>query len=141
MTLGSKFKKVRNDLGLSAEKMAKSLGINRGTLIHYENDDRFPGVNIVIDFMKKYKVDPGWFLFDNNSDSNANKPPVIQDIYPGIPDNPDIDEMFECLQVPVIYYYMLSHFQVLKKQYESYIKEHFDKKKEKENEGRTGQQK
>jgi transcriptional regulator with XRE-family HTH domain len=140
MTLGSKFKKVRNDLGLSAEKMAISLGINRGTLIHYENDDRFPGVDIVIDFMKKYNVDPGWFFFDNNAALNANKPPVIQDIYPGIPNNPDVDEMVECLKVPVIYYYMLSHFQVLKKQYESFIKE-YEEKKEKENAGNTGQQK
>ena len=53
---------VRDDAGLSRNKMAKSLGIAPSTWKNYEEDITFPSVELMMKFCELYGVNPHWLM-------------------------------------------------------------------------------
>ena len=61
-TLGERIKVVQIKSGLQQPQFAKSLGISKETLIHYQKDRRRPNSVFLSTLCKLYDVNPAWLL-------------------------------------------------------------------------------
>jgi transcriptional regulator with XRE-family HTH domain len=73
-TLGERIKIVQIKSGLLQPQFAKSLGISKETLIHYQKDRRHPDSVFLSNLCKTYKVNPAWLLLGEGE-------PMTVDIY------------------------------------------------------------
>jgi transcriptional regulator with XRE-family HTH domain len=69
MKVGEKIKRRREELGLSAEKLAEKIGVSRATEFRYENGfiEKLPS-NVLVPLANALHVQPGYFLSDKDSD-------------------------------------------------------------------------
>jgi transcriptional regulator with XRE-family HTH domain len=61
-TLGERIKIIQIKSGLQQPRFARSLGISKETLIHYQKDRRHPDSVFLSNLCKIYAVNPTWLL-------------------------------------------------------------------------------
>jgi transcriptional regulator with XRE-family HTH domain len=61
-TLGERIKIVQIMSGLKQPKFAKSLGVSKESLIHYQKDRRHPDSVFLSNLCIIYKINPAWLL-------------------------------------------------------------------------------
>lgn len=79
-TYSENLKKLRNKLNLSAQKLADKLGVSQGSIAQYENGNREPNYNFILQLNIKLNVNLNWFctgegemFIKNNTDDNYSK--------------------------------------------------------------------
>ena len=60
--IGERIKKVRKELGLTQEDMAKKLGISRESIVKYERGDIMPSQKFLKLLKYELEVNPNWIL-------------------------------------------------------------------------------
>ena len=61
-TYSENLKKLREALGLSAQKLADKLGVSQGSIAQYEAAKREPNFNFLLQLNIKLNVNINWFL-------------------------------------------------------------------------------
>lgn len=64
MKIGEKFRKVRKNLKLTQEVVAKRLEIGPDVLSRLENSRRFPDMYLIQKFCQLFNISANWLLFD-----------------------------------------------------------------------------
>lgn len=62
MFFGNRLKELRLERGLQQEDIAKILNIHRATISRYENNQREPDVNTIINLAQYFEVSSDWLL-------------------------------------------------------------------------------
>ena len=60
--LGERLKELREERGLTQRELARELGINSVTYLHYEKEQREPPLALLADFAKFYGVSVDYLL-------------------------------------------------------------------------------
>jgi len=60
--IGERIKKVRKELGLTQEDMAKKLGMSRNSIIRYENGEAVPSRKFLKLLEYEFGINPRWIL-------------------------------------------------------------------------------
>lgn len=70
MKIGEKIKNRRTELGMSADDLAKKMGVNRATIFRYENGDiNNMSLDKLEPLAKALGVTPGYFLSDKEDNA------------------------------------------------------------------------
>lgn len=64
--LGERLKELREERNLTQRELAKKLGINGVTYLHYEKDQREPPLSLLADMAKFFDVSVDYLLGLNN---------------------------------------------------------------------------
>ena len=64
--LGERLKELREERDLTQRELAKKLGINGVTYLHYEKDQREPPLSLLADMAKFFDVSVDYLLGLNN---------------------------------------------------------------------------
>lgn len=64
--LGERLKELREERDLTQRELAKKLGINSVTYLHYEKDQREPPLSLLADMAKFFDVSVDYLLGLNN---------------------------------------------------------------------------
>lgn len=62
MDFGKRLKQLRVERGLQQEDMAEILNLHRATISRYENNQREPDINTLINISKHFNVSIDWLL-------------------------------------------------------------------------------
>jgi SOS-response transcriptional repressor LexA len=100
--IGQRIKKVRKELGLTQEEMAKKLGISRDSIVKYERGDNIPSQKFLKLLKYELEVNPEWILrgkgemflkkpTTENPKMNVKFIPIIGYISAGLPENTESD--------------------------------------------------
>lgn len=87
MNTGQRLKKLREDLGLSQEEVAKRIGVGRTTYVKYETGDSKP-IRKINELSKLFGVDADYILCidsPENKESKYIRIPVLGRIIAGLP--------------------------------------------------------
>lgn len=69
-------KKLRKQLNISVEKLAKSIDIPASTLWGYESKKRTPSIDLPIRLYRIYNVNTNWFLTGEGEMFNSPSQPI-----------------------------------------------------------------
>lgn len=74
LTIGQRIKQRRQELGLSVDEVAESIGKNRATIYRYESEaiEKFP-INILIPLAKALRTTPAYLIGWENAEDIGNK--------------------------------------------------------------------
>lgn len=75
--LGDRLKKIRVNNGYSRDQLAELLGVSRASIQNYENGERSPNADYLIQFYKFFGINLHWLLTGNQA---ANFQDFIHDI-------------------------------------------------------------
>jgi len=147
MSIGKNIKRLRDALDLTQVVFAERLGVSRSSIIAYEREDTAPSADFFMVLIKTFDVNLNWLLLGEGTmfrTGEIEKDPEseeqrLRQIYPGLPDDPTIDDLVESLQVPIIAHSMLSVFILKRKEYKSFIDEYFEGEGETDEEKSTSQ--
>lgn len=85
MTVGERIKARRKDLGLSADKLAELVGVNRATVYRYEGDEiKNMGTDTLVPLAKALRTTPAWLMGwdgDDEPQSAAQPVPLAQETH------------------------------------------------------------
>ena len=62
LEFSKKIKELRLGKGYSQTKLASKLGINKSIISAYENQERYPSVEVLIKLAKEFKVSVDWLV-------------------------------------------------------------------------------
>lgn len=65
--LGERLKKIRTDNGYSREQLSELFGISRASIQNYENGERSPNADYLIQFYKHFRINLHWLLTGNQA--------------------------------------------------------------------------
>lgn len=87
-TLGSRLRYARTALGLSQQKVAEELGINRVNISTWESDSTRPDISRISEIARLYKVSEAWLLTgqgDAPQKAERSRPPAknVVELVPG----------------------------------------------------------
>ena len=85
MTIGDRFKKTRDSLGLNQSELARELGVNPSIISDIERGDKEPSKKIISSLIVKYQINSNWILTGQGEmlikqQDKAEKHPLITDI-------------------------------------------------------------
>lgn len=69
----TKFKKIRQEAGLSQDSLAKELGVSKSCISAWENGTRNPGGQHLLSYMKLFNLEDDYFDDGIPKNSNAQK--------------------------------------------------------------------
>lgn len=64
---GNRLKTLRQKAGLSQDELGKMLGVSRGAISFYENGDRTPNIDFLMEVSSKFKVSLDYLVGNHNS--------------------------------------------------------------------------
>ena len=65
--LGERLKKIRTDNGYSREQLSELFGISRASIQNYENGERSPNADYLVQFYKHFGINLHWMLTGNKA--------------------------------------------------------------------------
>jgi transcriptional regulator with XRE-family HTH domain len=128
---GHRLKEFRKFLKKTLKDFAKETGLSNSNISRIERGEIFPNFEFLSNLQKKFDLNLNWVnlgigsMFLNKGEKESFD---IRIKYPGIPNDNTADDLLNCLQVPVIYYYLAAIFIPLKKKHQSLIDEYFEEK-------------
>lgn len=78
-TYSENLKKLREELNLSAQKLADKLGVSQGSITQYELGKREPNYNFILQLNIKLNVNLNWFCTGEGEMFNAQQSPSAID--------------------------------------------------------------
>lgn len=133
--IGNRMKAIRENLGLTQDSIAQRLKVDKATYNRFEKENREPKLCFLEQFIEvtganaNYLIKGKGEMFLHNISEKENDSD-IRSIYPDIPTDATVDNLIECLQVPLIYHLLVADFIQYRKQYKDNIDEHFLSQKE-----------
>lgn len=79
-TYSENLKKIREELNLSAQKMADKLGVSQGSIAQYESAKREPNFNFILQLNIVLNVNLNWFCTGEGNMFNSAPENVSSDI-------------------------------------------------------------
>ncbi|OSI25095.1 helix-turn-helix domain-containing protein [Neisseria dumasiana] len=64
-SLGERLKKIRNDNGYSRDQLAELFKVSRASIQNYENGERSPNADYLVQFYKFFGINLHWLLTGN----------------------------------------------------------------------------
>ncbi|MCK4764763.1 MAG: helix-turn-helix transcriptional regulator [Candidatus Aminicenantes bacterium] len=109
-----RFKKMRDALGFSQEKMGANMGAARPSIANYERGDAFPNLESIKMLANNFDISLDWLIAEKGPMFFAGKAQQEAGVdREELPDN--IGEIFDImLRVPAVRYGMLSYFYKMK---------------------------
>lgn len=79
-TYSENLKKIREELNLSAQKMADKLGVSQGSIAQYESAKREPNFNFILQLNIVLNVNLNWFCTGEGNMFNSAPENISSDI-------------------------------------------------------------
>lgn len=130
---GLRLRQFRKSLKMTLKDLENESCLSYSNIGRIERGEIFPSFEFLVDLRNKYNLNLNWFstgkgkMLEEHFNGSI---PSIKDIYPDIPDDEYAAELIKCLQVPVIYHFLVATFITLQKQHQNLIDEYFNKKEE-----------
>lgn len=130
---GLRLKQFRKSLKLTLKDLENSACLSYSNIGRIERGEILPNFEFLVNLREKYKLNLNWFstgkgkMLEEHDNGNISS---IKDLYPDIPEDKYTAELIKCLQVPVIYHFLVATFIPLQKQHQKLIDEYFNKNKE-----------
>ena len=82
MTLGSRIKEKREQLGMTQKQLADKLGVTKSAICNYENGTSSPKEDVLLNIFKVLSVDPNYLYQDsvNVTENSKKKDEIIENI-------------------------------------------------------------
>lgn len=118
---------VIESTGLNQKEFASKAKISSPFLSQIKTNNVKPGFDFLYNILKELNVNVNWLL-SGKGEMFLNGEEDKRDIFSRVPLNDDIIDMVRHLEVPIIKNALLVRFLEVQKEYENYIKEHFDRR-------------
>jgi transcriptional regulator with XRE-family HTH domain len=144
--IGNKLKVVREKLGFTQDSIAQKMNVDKATYSRFENGKREPKLTFLERFIETTGVNANW-LFLGKGDmfeqhvSGKEENHDIRVLYPNIPEDPNVYDLIECLQVPLVYHLIIADFILYRKKHQEEIDAYFLNEKEESHAGSTERRK
>lgn len=128
--MANRMKKLRKNLGLVQEDLARQLGIAIKTISAIENERHLPTIPIIISLMTNYRVSPLWLLkgegemFIKDKEPGLSRADHFKKAFPDVPVDAEVLKMIESLSVPILKNALVLKFYELRDFYKSQIEEY-----------------
>jgi transcriptional regulator with XRE-family HTH domain len=128
--LAERMKRLRKNLGLLQEDLARQLGISKTTISTIENEKQLPTIPIIIGMINNYRVSPVWLLKGEGEMFIKDKEPVLSQLeyfkkaFPGVPVDAEVIQLIESMAIPVLKNSLILKYFELKDFYRSQIEEY-----------------
>jgi len=133
MSIGQNLKKLREVLDLTQGKFAEHIGVSRYSITDYEREVTQPGADFCTLLISKFDVNINWLLTGKGEMFNfchtSDKMERFSKLFPSVPPEPNIVEMVESMEIPVMRYQLIGDYLVRKEQHKLMIEE-FNKNKD-----------
>ena len=97
--LAERMKRLRKNLGLLQEDLARQLGISKTTISTIENEKQLPTIPIIIGMINNYRVSPDWLLkgagdmFIKDKEPGLSQLEYFKKAFPGVPVDADVIQL------------------------------------------------
>ena len=136
--IAERLSEVMKYKGFKISSFADFLNVSHSFVSQILSGKRNPGHELIVTIATKLpEINLRWLLTGEGemffAFSTNEKARLLRGIYPDLDDDPNIDELVEHLQVPVIRYALISKFLIEKVDNKKHIEEFFKEKKAKDN--------